>query len=295
MKIFRTINGAVALDDSWNPRGFGSEADLKKKHGELAEVKEEDLFFIASTMRKKFDHEKYYSANLEKTKDTVRESVQKDNFIVQAINNIDDIEKAANLLGKRLREWYELHNPEFSRSISNHEKFAELIQRKTKKKLLEEIGLSKSMGKDLSKEDLEPIMNLAAHITQLYALKKSHERYLETCLKEMAPNIQAVAGTLIGARLIEHVGTLRRLMLMPASTIQLLGAEKALFRHLVTGAKSPKFGIILAHPMVAQAKNKGKAARLVADKISLAAKLDFFKGEYMGDKLRKELQVKIDG
>ncbi|HII72111.1 TPA: C/D box methylation guide ribonucleoprotein complex aNOP56 subunit, partial [Candidatus Woesearchaeota archaeon] len=86
-----------------------------------------------------------------------------------------------------------------------------------------------------------------------------------------------------------------KMALMPASTIQLLGAEKALFRHMTTGAKPPKFGVIINHPLVTKAKkpDKGKVARTMADKISLAAKIDFFKGEFKGDDLRKELEERF--
>ena len=98
-----------------------------------------------------------------------------------------------------------------------------------------------------------------------------------------------------GARLIALAGSFERLATLPASTIQILGAEKALFRHIKTGAKSPKHGVILQHPLVLDAKAKGKAARQVADKISIAARIDFFKGEFRGDILIKELREKLGG
>jgi len=95
------------------------------------------------------------------------------------------------------------------------------------------------------------------------------------------------------AKLIALAGNLKKLVEFPSSTIQLLGAEKALFRHMRTGAKAPKHGIIHEHPIVSKAKEKGKAARAVADKISLAVKVDYFKGKFIGDKLRKELEEKF--
>ena len=95
-------------------------------------------------------------------------------------------------------------------------------------------------------------------------------------MKTYCPHIQEIAGTLIGAKLIAQKGTLKELAFMPASTIQLLGAEKALFRHLKSKSRSPKYGYIMHHPTVASAQNKGKAARQLANKIAKAAKQDYF-------------------
>jgi nucleolar protein 56 len=97
-------------------------------------------------------------------------------------------------------------------------------------------------------------------------------------MDELCPNIKAVCGTLLAAKLIEHAGSLKRLSEMPASTIQILGAEKALFRHMKTGAKPPRHGIIINHPLIAKASEKmhGKVARGLSDKISIASKIDYF-------------------
>ena len=116
-------------------------------------------------------------------------------------------------------------------------------------------------------------------------------------MKKHCPNMLEVAGVLISAKLLEHAGSLRRLMMMPASTIQILGAEKALFRHLKTGkkAKPPKYGILSQHPLIGKVKKEeyGKVARTLADKISIAVKVDYFKGKFIGDKLKEELEKKF--
>ncbi|MBD3354409.1 hypothetical protein GF361_00310 [Candidatus Woesearchaeota archaeon] len=232
------------------------------------------------------DFEKYYMENLKDTKQKLKESVKFDDFIVQAINNIDEINRVVNTLAKRLRDWYEFYNPEFSREVYDHEEFVNaVIERKDKKK-------KDSMGADIDKEDMKPILDLAKGIESLFKLKKEQEKYLEKIMEDNCPNISAVAGSLIGARLIAIAGDLKRLVLFPASTVQLLGAEKALFRHMKTKAKAPKYGVIIKHPLVARVSKgkKGKAARKLADKILLAAKIDYFKGEFIGDKLRKEVE-----
>ena len=231
------------------------------------------------------------------TKRKVAESLRPEYLIVQAVNNVDEIDKVANNLAKRLREWYELYNPEFSKSIEAHEKFTELIQQKTRKELLAEIGMTEaeSMGAEIPAEDMKPIMDLAKQISELYALRARHAEYIETTMTRLMPNVTAMCGSMIGAKLLAIAGSLEKLALFPASTIQLLGAEKALFRHIKTGAKPPKFGIIINHPIVARTNpaDKGKSARMLADKISIAAKIDFFKGEFRGDSLRKEVEEKF--
>ena len=228
--------------------------------------------------------EKYYKLNLEETKKKIKESVSSDNFIVQTVSNLNEINKICNILVKRLREWYELYNPEFSRKITDHEKFVELIVNGDDKKL------KISMGANLGKEDLEPVLKIAKELDSLYNFRDKQREYLKKVMQKNNSNTTAVAGYLIGAQLIALAGDLKRLVMFPASTVQLLGAEKALFRHMRTGAKAPKHGIIHEHPIVSRAKEKGKAARAVADKISLASKVDYFKGKFIGDKLRKELE-----
>ena len=152
-----------------------------------------------------------------------------------------------------------------------------------------------SIGADLEQEDLEPIRSLTHQAYDLYHLRKSHLEYISIIMDELCPNLKAVCGVLTGAKLMEHAGSLKRLSQMPASTIQVLGAESALFRHMKTGAKPPRHGIIVHHPLISQAPDRmhGKIARALADKISIAAKVDYFKGKFIGDKLKKELEEKF--
>lgn len=230
--------------------------------------------------------------NIMETKRLIKESTGKDDLIIQAIDTVDDLKIVANKLSGRLRLWYELYNPEFSRKVSDHVKFTELIIKKDKKELME--GVTESMGADLEKPDVDAILILAKEIISLFETIEQLKDYLEKAMKEMCPNLNCVAGPLIGAKLMEHAGSLKKLMEMPSSTVQLLGAEKALFRHLKTGARCPKYGLILQHQIVASAKDKAKAARMLADKISIATKVDYFKGEFIGDKLIKEIERKLE-
>ena len=239
----------------------------------------------------------FYSKNLQITKLDVKNSVNNDILLIQAIKSIDELDKAINLLAKRLREWYGLYNPEFSMATESHEKFVEEILEKEKNELLKELELDSndSIGADLEQEDLEPIRSLTHQIYDLYQLRKTQMDYASALMDELCPNTKAVGGVYTGAELIEHAGSLKRLSEMPASTIQILGAEKALFRHMKTGAKSPKHGIIISHTLIAKAPDamRGKIARSLAHKISIASKVDYFQGQFIGDKLKEELEKKF--
>lgn len=241
------------------------------------------------------DFKKLRESNLKLAKQKIKESVNEDNFICQAINSIVETDKIINTLSKRLREWYALYNPEFTNSISNNEKFMELITKKTKEQLLKELNLIGSMGADLNKTDLDAILTLAKQIISLFKYQQEIESYLGATMQAYCPNLKELAGTTIGAKLLEHTGSLKRLVMMPASTIQILGAEKALFRHIKTGARPPKFGLIHDHQFIQSAKRQeqGKRARALADKLSLAVKMDYFKGEFIAKKLKTELEEKF--
>ena len=273
------------------------EKEFSKKYSNLKKPEGKELKKILLFFKKNEFFEDFYKNNLKITKAAIKESVKDDLLIMQTINNIGDIDKTINILIKRLREWYALYNPEFENSLQNQEKFVELILKKDKKELLKEIKINEkdSMGADFSKEALEPIMNLAKEISQLSQLRKKQELYLNKLMKKVCPNVLAITGDRIGAKLLEQAGSLKNLMLFPASTIQLLGAEKALFRHMKTGAKSPRHGFIVQDPLISSAPQKmhGKIARAIADKISIAVKVDYFKGEFIGDKLREGLEDKF--
>ena len=283
------------LEDHENKNNFIEK--LRNKYKNLEEPNEDTLMKILLYFKNPQFFSDFYNKNLQLTKYDVKNSVKNDTLLMQAINSIDEADKVINILAKRLREWYELYNPEFSRAIENHEKFVEKILEKEKSELLKEINLNPndSIGADLEQEDLEPLKSLTHQIHDLYQLRILQENYISTLMDEFCPNLKAVCGTIVGAKVIEHAGSLKRLSELPASTIQILGAEKALFRHLKTGAKPPKHGVIVNHPLIAKSPDSmhGKIARALADKISIASKVDYFKGKFIGDKLKKELEDKF--
>lgn len=237
--------------------------------------------------------------NIELAKMDIKKAVKRDSLIIQTNGAIDELEKSINILIERLREWYGLHFPEMSRIVDSHERYAEIVSNFGSREKIQHPELShfreKSMGADLTKIDIEIIQSFSKKILEMYRLHKELSEYQEKLLEEVAPNLKHVAGPVLASKIISISGGLERLARMPSSTIQLLGAEKALFRHLHGRGKSPKHGIIIMHPYVqkAQISDKGKIARMLASKMSIAAKMDFYSKTNKGKELKKDLDDKI--
>ncbi|MBU0629020.1 MAG: hypothetical protein KKC75_07570 [Nanoarchaeota archaeon] len=273
------------------------EGEFSKKYSGLKKPEGKELDKVLLFFKNKEFFDEFYLKNIMITRRDVKASVKDDLLIIQTINNIDEVNKSISLNIRRLREWYAYYNPEFEDFVEDQKKFVELVLGKSKQELLKEIKVSEeeSMGAELSKEDVEHILNLAKEVDNLYLLREKQEEYLERMMKKVCPNMLAITGAVIGAKLIAQSGSLRKLMDFPASTIQLLGAEKALFRHMKTGARPPRFGFLHDHPLINHSprQKQGKIARALADKIAIAVKVDYFKGELIGDKLIKELEEKF--
>ncbi len=205
---------------------------------------------------------------IEISKLQIKKFIGKDYLVLQSVGGLDDLNKSINIVVNRIREWYGMHFPELK--IEDHEKFL--------KKIIKGVDRVESMGIDLSKEDLQAITRLAEMILEMYKTKTKIEVYLDKLMDEVSPNVKALTGANLGARLIEKAGSLRSLALLPASTIQVLGAEKALFKHLQKGTPSPKHGVIFQNQIITRApvSKRGKLARTFATKIALSAKADFF-------------------
>jgi len=255
-----------------------------------------------------------HSVSMEIAKLKVKRAVEKrDLLVAQAIQTLDDLDKTINLFMSRVREWYGIHFPELDRLLEKHETYARLVvnvgsREDFSAERLEKEGLPRqkaeqianaaksSMGADLSERDLAQIRALGRMVLGLYDLRESMEKYIDNVMEEVAPNIKALTGALLGARLIALAGGLTSLAKMPASTLQVLGAEKALFRSLKTGTRPPKHGIIFQHPYLHEAKKwqRGKIARALAGKLAIAARTDVFGGRYIGDELRADLEKRIE-
>jgi nucleolar protein 56 len=224
--------------------------------------------------------------------------VKKDKMIIQVIRIIDEMDTDLNNLAERFREWYGLHFPELSRSIKTHEKFLELVSEFGSKdnfkadfaKMAE-----RSSGMKFSEDDIRNAQNLSSSLLSMYRTREALSAYLEKLCVETAPNVSAVAGPLLAARILSLAGGVENMAKMPSSKIQLLGAEKALFRHLRGQGKAPKYGILFSHPLIQQAPRemKGKIARLIAAKLCLAAKIDQYSKRDMSVEMKREIETKI--
>lgn len=231
--------------------------------------------------------------NLEISKFKLRNS-SRDKILVQSINALDELEEVINLMMEHLRELYSLHFPELAEMVKEPKEYLEVIIEKKKESKLKK-AKKESIGMEFSLEDKKVVVELAKGILSLYSSKDSLKTYLEKTAKEIAPNTTALVGSLLSSRLISLAGSLEKLALMPSSTIQILGAEKAFFRFLKNKKKPPKHGIIFQLPEIRSAKKKarGKLARTLAGKIAIAAKTDFYGGKFIGDKLRKEFLERV--
>jgi nucleolar protein 56 len=138
-----------------------------------------------------------------------------------------------------------------------------------------------SMGTDISPIDMINIQNFADRVISLADYRKNLHNYLISKMSHVAPNLAALIGEVVGARLISQAGSLTNLSKYPASTLQILGAEKALFRALKTKGNTPKYGLIYHSSFIgrAGAKNKGRISRYLANKCTIASRIDCFTGK----------------
>ena len=215
-----------------------------------------------------------------------------DTMIVQAIALLDDLDKELNIYAMRVKEWYGWHFPEMAKIVNDNIAYARVILKMGMRSNFENADLSevlpeeietavknaadRSMGTDISQEDLENIQALAEQVVSFAEYRQQLASYLSARMHAIAPNLTALVGELVGARLIAHAGSLMNLSKSPASTLQILGAEKALFRALKTKHDTPKYGLIYHASLIGQAtgKNKGKMARVLAAKAALGLRVD---------------------
>ncbi|KAL0332697.1 UNVERIFIED_CONTAM: putative nucleolar protein 5-2 [Sesamum calycinum] len=237
-----------------------------------------------------------------------------DTMIIQAISLLDDLDKELNTYAMRVREWYGWHFPELAKIIqdnilyaktvklmgnrTNAAKldFSEILQEEVETELKEAAMIS--MGTEVSDLDLENIKDLCNQVLSLAEYRAQLYDYLKSRMNTIAPNLTALVGELVGARLIAHGGSLINLAKQPGSTVQILGAEKALFRALKTKHATPKYGLIYHASLIGQAapKHKGKISRSLAAKAALAIRCDALgdgEDNSMGLENRAKLEARL--
>jgi len=194
---------------------------------------------------------------LKKTKEQINEKFAgREIHIIKAVNLLSDLDSINNLMNENASEW------------SNRQPAGE------------------------AKEEFEILQK---NTTSIESEKKSLNEFIEKEMKAEFPNFSVLATPILGAKLLASAGSKKRLCFMPASTIQLLGAEKALFAHLRKNAKSPKHGHLFNHPLMQKLPRfkRGKAARAIAGKLSIALKQDYFEGEDTSEEVLKEMEAHI--
>ncbi|TFK52392.1 Nop-domain-containing protein [Heliocybe sulcata] len=243
-----------------------------------------------------------------------------DNMIIQAIALLDQLDKDVNLFSMRVREWYGYHFPELVKIVPDNFQYARACQFIGDKDTLDEAKLPDlaalleddqtraqnvldaargSMGASLSEIDMLNINVFATRVVSLAEYRKELTDYLSEKMNQVAPNLTALLGERIGARLISHAGSLTNLSKYPASTVQILGAEKALFRALKTKGNTPKYGLLYHSSFIGRAgpKFKGRISRFLANKCSIASRIDCFIDNptpKFGEALRDQVEERLN-
>jgi nucleolar protein 56 len=253
------------------------------------------------------------NVSLELAKTAIAEATTKrDLYAIQTVRSIEDLDKILNLLAGRIREWYGLHFPELDRLVEKHDTYIRLVHSLGSREsfsydALAKLGIpqdkaaqisgsaEKSSGAEMSGTDLEWLREVCRAVLELYSLREAAEKYTDKIMEEVAPNMTSVLGAVLSAKLISMAGGLENIAKMPSSTLQVLGAEKALFRTLKTGARPPKHGIIFQYAPIHQSPKwlRGKIARAVAGKLAIAARMDAYGGGDKGQGLKEALEKKI--
>ena len=231
----------------------------------------------------------------------------RDNLLIQTVSAVDELNKSSNLLFERLTEWYGTYFPEYK--VADNRKYVEGVLVIDRKNLempeLERIfgpqaqsiadKARASVGNDFSDEDLKQSRALANQIIMLWKLRDDVEGYEAKSAREMCPNMSHIAGPELTAKLVAQAGGLARMATFPSSTIQVLGAEKALFKHLKSGSKPPKHGLIFQHALVGKAPRKvrGKIARALAAKLTIACKADAMSHNFIAEKLKVQFETQV--
>ena len=228
------------------------------------------------------------------SKKRIASLVRRDKLIIETVSALEDLEKITNLFSERIREWYGLHYPELS--TKDHERYLATIAEYGEREKIP--SFKASMGMSFSKEDIENVREYAVLSKKAFEMKAGLEKYLEDLTKKEMPNTSALVGSLLAARILKQTGSLERLSKMSSSTIQLLGAEKALFRFMKSKSKDarpPRFGILFTHPDVSTAKKElqGKVARLIASKLTITVRTDFYTKEDKSEEAVRDYKEKL--
>ena len=243
---------------------------------------------------------------------------RQDKPIIQASALMEQMDKNINTFAMRLKEWFSWHFPELAKIVSDNTTYCKLVNLiESRENLnegvieqLEEITADEekaqeiveasnaSMGQDINEADQAQIKMFSQKVVDMISYRESLGGYLHNRMIAVAPNLSTLIGDNVAAKLISQAGSLVTLAKYPASTIQILGAEKALFRSLKSGGNTPKYGIIYNSSFISRAgiKNKGKISRYIANKLAIAARFDQFAvipNTKMGEAMKQQVEDRL--
>ncbi len=303
-----TVRGSIgifAFDDDGNLimyKLFSSFKDFLKEKLDLEDYKivEDELAkkFYREKMRElalglKFDNEEKLNEYLTRfgidyTKYKMKHNASKDSILVQAVRTYEDLQSEINVMAEHFYEWVIPYYPEIN---ADPIKSVRLFHQYRKRENIPDF--SYTTGIDLNDDDLKIIDDYADSIYDSIQTLGKIESYIKKLTSEIAPNMSNIVGPLIAAKLISKAGSLKNIASMSSSSIQLLGAEKALFRYLKSRKRTlpPKYGIIFFSSYIQRAPKSihGKLARIISSKLSIAAKIDYYSNRF-----DKELKEKFE-
>ncbi|MCL5423486.1 MAG: hypothetical protein M1385_00175, partial [Candidatus Marsarchaeota archaeon] len=248
---------------------------------------------------------------LERAKQGMKSTYEKEEFIlIQASNAFEESNKSYNLANERLSEWFGLYIPELK--VGNFITLANLAimladNNPDRDKIIELVGndergehtykmINETIGRELSENERKTLRGFAEYTLSILKGMDTLAEYIKATSERLLPNVTYLTDDKMAAELLSKAGSIERLATMPASTIQLLGAEKALFKHIKYGSRPPKYGVLfkLADVTSAPKDKKGRIARVYATKIAIALKADYYSKRFIGDVLKTDLKKSLD-
>ena len=246
---------------------------------------------------------------LEKAKKQSQEAFsRKDSLVIQAVRALDDFDQIKSLLQQRVAEWFKINFPDLranedviskiaaefgSKENFEEGKLSEIVGKEKANAIMRIVG--ESYGAKFDKKDAAALQVLASQAVSIGQARDEAAAYIDDCARREFRNIAELADPVLAARLLSLAGSLKNLAEMPASTIQVIGAETSLFKHLRQHSNPPKHGIIFQHPAIngSPMEQRGRIARALATKLAIAAKADYFTGNYIAEKLKADFEKRL--
>lgn len=318
----------LALLDKAMAQGINSKLGIKCVSGDLylelfRGIRQHLSKFLIQNQEEKITQGKISQANLGLGHALARNQIKfderkQDKTIINSFSLLEQMEKNLNTFAMRLKEGYSWHFPELAKLIVDNEAYAKLVHLVGNKENIKNIDLQEltsltgdedlskqiveraksSMGNTLGEIDEEQIKEFALYVINHFEYKRNLQEYIKKQMMTVAPNLTTILGESVGAKLLTHAGGLSNLAKLPSSTVQILGAEKALFRAIRKKGKTPKYGLLFNSSYIQKAKaiDKGKVSRMLANKCALASRMDFFlqkPSDKFGTFFKEQLQEKL--